>query len=280
MEMGKESSYALAKRRVFEVIQGSPGNKIRASTVFDWCMITLIILNVILIFLDTFKEFPPSAHKIFFYIEVFSVTVFSIEYILRLWTADRLYPEIPPWKARIKYVFSFMAIVDLLAVLPFYLPLFIPMDLRVLRMLRLLRLLRLLKINRYTGALSTVGIVIKRKAPQLLSSMLVVLVLMIVASLIMYGIEYDAQPGVFENALSGIWWAVATVTTVGYGDIYPITILGKILGSLIALLGVGLVAVPTGILSAGFMEDTSQTKESAQEDKKRFCPYCGKNIER
>ncbi len=170
-----------------------------------------------------------------------------------------------------------MALVDLLAILPFYLPFIIPIDLRVLRMVRLLRILRILKVNRYTSALSAVGNVIKSKASQLISSMLVVLVLMVMASVLMYNVESEAQPEVFENAFSGMWWAVATLTTVGYGDIFPVTALGKALSAVIALLGIGLVAVPTGIISAGFMENITARNDGAIEEK-HFCPYCGKRI--
>ena len=266
-----------AKRRIFEIIQAAHGKDI-ASAIFDWFIIALILLNVIVAIADTFKGIPLKIRVGFSVIELVSVIIFSAEYALRVWTANYLYPAESPTKARIKFIFSFMAIVDLLAILPFYLPFLIPIDLRVLRTVRLLRLLRLLKINRYTTALSTVGNVIKRKAAQLLSSMLVVLILMIIASLLMYSIENEAQPDVFQNAFSGFWWAVATLTTVGYGDIYPITPLGKALGAVIALLGIGLVAVPTGIISAGFVENISREQEEEQEQK-HYCPYCGKRLD-
>ena len=166
---------------------------------------------------------------------------------------------------------------DLFAILPFFLPLIVPVDLRVLRILRLLRLPRLLKINRYTKALSTIGNVFRRKTAQLISSIFVVLVLMVISSIFMYNIENAAQPAVFVNAFSGLWWVLITLTTVGYRDTYPVTALGKVLGITIALLGLGLVAVPTGIISAGFMEDIAVEKE-AKKEAKHFCPYCGKTL--
>jgi voltage-gated potassium channel len=173
-----------------------------------------------------------------------------------------------------------MAIIDLLAILPFYLPFFFTLDLRVLRMFRLLRLIPLLKINRYTNALSTLAAVIKGKATQLLASMMVVSLLMIIASLLMYNIENAAQPNVFDNAFSGLWWAVSTLTGINYGDLYPITDVGKFLGGFIAFLGIGLVAVPTGIISAGLMENLTNEKEKEKEqEQKHFCPYCGKKID-
>lgn len=270
-------TYQKIKRRVFEIIQTSNGHDI-ASSVFDWCIIVLIVFNVVLAILDTYNTVPQNVRQAFYHVEIVSIIIFTIEYALRVWTAELLYEDekIPRHKSRIKYIFSFMALIDLFAILPFYLPFIITINLRVLRMLRLLRLLRLLKVNRYTSALSTIGNVIKRKSAQLLSAMLVVIILMIMASILMYSVEHDAQPEVFQNAFSGFWWAVATLTTVGYGDIFPITIVGKVLGAVIAILGIGLVAVPTGIISAGFVENISHEKET---EPKHYCPYCGKNID-
>lgn len=149
-----------------------------------------------------------------------------------------------------------MALVDLVAILPFYLPFIVETNYSVLRVLRLVRLTRIFKVNRYTKALSTILEILKEKMAQLASSFLVILILMIISSVLMYNFEYTAQPNVFKNAFSGLWWSVATFTTVGYGDIYPITTLGKIFSAIIAILGIGLVAVPTGIISAGFIERT------------------------
>jgi len=253
--------YKRIKHRIFTIIQPS-GGKDTASAVFDWGIIILIAVNVVLVILDTFSGLPEWSLLLFKRVETVSVIIFTAEYLLRLWTANFLYEIKKPLAARLTYIFSVMALVDLFAVLPFYMPFLFPIDLRVLRMLRLLRLFRLFKVNRYTNALSSVGNVLKRKAAQLISSMFVVTILMVMASILMYAIENEAQPDVFENALSGLWWAVATLTTVGYGDIYPVTIAGKILGAVIALLGIGFVAVPTGIISAGFMEDISREKDN------------------
>ncbi len=269
--------YKKVQSAVYNLIRDDDENDL-ISTIFDSVIIFLIIINVLLVILDTFRGLPDGVQRAFRIIETVSVVIFSVEYLLRLWTAPLMYPQERPAKARLKYAFSFMALVDLLAILPFYLPFIIPVDLRVLRMIRLLRILRILKVNRYTNALSTVGNVIKSRAAQLISSMLVVLVLMVMASVLMYNVESEAQPDVFQNAFSGLWWAVATLTTVGYGDIYPITVLGKLLSAVIALLGIGLVAVPTGIISAGFIENITTTEQGA-EDKKRFCPYCGKRLD-
>lgn len=263
------------KKRLFEIIQAANEND-TASKIFDVGIICLIIINVILVIADTF-DLPPTVSTISSIIELVSVIIFSIEYICRLWTSDLLYPGLKPIMARIEYIFSFMALIDLFAILPFYIPLVIKIDLRVLRMLRIIRLLRVFKINRYTSALSVIAIVFKRKKNQLISSIFVVMLLMIIASVLMYNVEHDAQPEAFSNAFSALWWAVATLTTVGYGDIFPITVFGKILSAIIAILGIDLVAVPTGIISAGFMESIESEKNDDSEEK-NYCPYCGKKL--
>ena len=228
-------------------------NKTKLGTYFDWFIVVLIILNVSLLIVDTFNM-PIWYFEISKNVEFVSIVIFTIEYLLRLWISDLNYPKLAKNKARIKHTFSFLAIVDFLAIIPFYLPLLFPIDLRVLRVLRLVRLLRLFKLNRYTNALVTIGLVFKNKRSQLFSSMLIVSLLLVISSLLMFNVEHPHQPEEFKNAFSGIWWAVATLTTVGYGDIYPITIGGKMIAGVIAILGIGLVAVPTGIISAGFVE--------------------------
>lgn len=265
------------KKRTFEILEAANDGDI-VSKIFDFFIISLIIINVVIVIADTFT-LSATAKEITSIIEVVSVVIFTLEYVLRVWTSNYSYPNKSALKARIKYIFTFMAIIDLLAILPFYIPFIIPIDLRVLRTLRIVRLLRLFKVNRYTNALSTIGDIFKKKASQLLSSMLIVVLLMIIASVLMYNVENEAQPEKFENAFAALWWAVATLTTVGYGDIYPITIVGKVLSGVIALLGIGLVAVPTGIISAGFMEHIDDSKNETQ-DEKSYCPYCGHKIEK
>ena len=262
------------KKRIFEIVQNAKDGD-KASKFFDIFIIVLIIVNSIVVVADTF-QLPEIAKQISRWIEIISVIIFTIEYICRLWTADLLHSDLSAAKARIRYIFSFMAIIDLLAILPFYLPMIIPIDLRVLRMLRIFRLFRIFKINRYTNALSTIGQVIKDKAAQLISSMFVVFLLILIASILMYSVEHEAQPEQFNNIFQSMWWAIATLTTVGYGDIYPITVAGKILSAIIALLGIGMVAVPTGIISSGFSEMIDKQKV---DDDKKYCPYCGHKLE-
>lgn len=268
--------YSKIKYRIYCIIRAADESNL-LSKIFDYFIISLILVNVFIVILDTFSGFTPQTYEIFKNIELFSIIIFSLEYLLRLWTANYIYDKVSPLRARLKYAISFMAIVDLLAILPFYIPFVIPVDLRVLRLIRLLRLFRILKMNRYTTALSAVSNIIKSRAAQLISSLFVIMVLMIMASVLMYSIEYEAQPQVFNNAVSGFWWAICTVTTVGYGDIFPVTGIGKVLGAVISLLGIGLVAVPTGIISAGFIEQVNKDTK-CNNTEKCYCPYCGNKI--
>ena len=270
--------YENAKKRTFEIMEKSEKGDI-LSTIFDYFIVILISLNVVSVFIETF-ELPLFYANILRKFEIFSIIIFTIEYILRLWTSTLLYPDKNSFVARVKYIFSLMAIIDLLSILPFYLPFFFNVDLRVLRALRLVRLLRIFKANRYTHAIQKVLFVIKNKSTELISSIFVIFILMLISSVLMYSVESPVQPEVFKNGFSGLWWAVATFTTVGYGDIYPITSIGRFLSAIIALLGIGLVAVPTGIVTSGFMEANSEEDdENSQQDEKHFCPYCGKNLD-
>jgi voltage-gated potassium channel len=276
--------YRKFKQIVFEVIQPAENGRI-ASKIFDLTILAMILLSVASVFISTFdlpREYQNSLQQV----EHISLIVFSVEYLLRIWTADLLYPGSGFFGSRIRYIFSGMALIDLLAILPFYLPMFLPVNLIGIRAVRLVRLLRLLKLNRYSDALASIGRVFKGKSREIFASLFFVLILLVVASLLIYYAEHDAQPQQFQNAFSGLWWAVATLTTVGYGDIYPITPLGRLMGAVIAVLGIGMVAVPTSILSAGFVEflekknpEPPAEEKSASETEKKYCPYCGKKLD-
>lgn len=263
------------KTKIYKIIsaddKGYPPSKI-----FDIIIMILIVESIISVILSTFSNIPTTISGIISNLEMLSIIIFTVEYLLRIWTSDLLYPEYGKIKSRVKYIFSFMALVDLFAILPFYIPFITNVDLRMLRLLRLIRMIRIFKLNRYTTSLSVISNVLIRKKEQLISSVFVVFILMLISSILMYYFEHDAQPDVFENAFSGLWWAIATLTTVGYGDIYPITFLGKIISAVIALLGIGMVAVPTGIISAGFSEELEEQKN---EDKNYgYCPHCGEKL--
>ena len=296
--------YRCFKRIVFEVIQPSAATSVRsriASRIFDDVIMILIVFSIISVFLCTFS-IPDWLFRILIRIEFVSIIIFTVEYSLRIWTANLLYPGLNPVRARIRYITSPMAIIDLIAILPVILPFLHLYNLVGVRAFRLVRLLRIFKLNRYSDALAAIGDVFRSKAQQMIASVFFVFIILILASLLIYYAEHDAQPEQFENAFSGLWWAVATLTTVGYGDIYPITPLGRFLGAIIAILGIGMVAVPTSILSAGFMEtlekqtagdNGSEPKSAAQNpcphekakgadddsfEPPQYCPHCGKKL--
>lgn len=264
------------KKRIYRIIQ--PYKKYdTVSKVFDWFIILLVIVDIITTIIDT-MPISASVLRIINVIEVFTVMVFSVEYLLRIWTADFLYIKTKPHVARLKYAFTFFMLMDLFATAPFLLKFIFPINIYVLRAFRLLRVFRLFKIKNYIKTFSHVGDVLRKKASQLIISMVMMLTIMIVASILMYTAEYEAQPEVFSNALSGLWWAVITLTTVGYGDIYPVTVLGKVIGAFFSIVSIALIAVPTGIISAGFIE-SSQKRRTESKKTKHFCPFCGENIE-
>ena len=248
--MASDSPLQNRRKRIFEIIQIAGGTD-APSRIFDYAIICLIILSIILTTAETFKLSQPAADLVNLLDAVCMIT-FTVEYLLRLWTADLLYPE--EKHPFIRYIFSPAALIDLLSFLPFYLSGIIPPGMIVFRLIRVARILRLFRINRYYDPLTVVTSVLVRKTSQILASVFLVLMLMLASSLLLYYAEHDAQPDVFTNAFSGLWWSVSTLSTIGYGDIYPVTILGKTLAIIISLLGMSVVAIPTGIITAGFME--------------------------
>jgi len=266
----------MTKTRLYEIIEkGSTDDK--PSLVFDYFIMLLIILNVVAIILESFNSFYLQYVYALRTFEVFSVIVFTIEYCLRLWTSNLKFPNKSVTIALFLYVLTPMALIDLVAVLPFYLPMIIAVDLRFLRMLRLLRALRVFKLNRYSNSMNMLARVLKNEKEKLLVTVFITVLLILIASTLMYYMESDIQPEAFPNIIAALWWAIATLTTVGYGDVYPITAMGKFLSGVIALLGIGLVALPTGILSSGFMNEIDDEKE--EKKKFKYCPHCGEKIE-
>lgn len=188
------------------------------------------------------------------------MVIFAIEYVLRLWTAEYLYPKKGRLESRLAFVKSFYGVIDVVSFLPYFLPFFFPSGAVAFRMLRVARIFRLFRINTYYDAFNVITDVLNEKKDQIFSSVCLILILIIASSLCMYSLEHDAQPDVFRNAFSGIWWSVSALLTVGYGDIYPVTLAGQVIGIFIAFLGVGMVAIPTGIISAGFVEHYTKLK--------------------
>lgn len=251
------------RQRLFEILE--VGNDIDyVSRAYDFLNAFAIILNLSASILYTYTEIAEKYGKLLLGIEEITVAFFCIDYILRVWTARFLYPEEKEPRAIRKYVLSFTGIVDLLSFLPYYLPFFFPAGTVAFRMIRIVRIFRLFRINAYYDSLSVITEVIVSKRQQLISSVFIILVLMLASSLCMYSLEHEAQPEVFQNAFSGIWWAASTLLTVGYGDIYPVTTLGRLFGIFITFLGVGMVAIPTGIISAGFVDQYTNIKRRSE----------------
>ncbi len=231
---------------------------------YDILSIVALLLNLFSAFAITFDYMEEHYKWLLLAIESVTVFFFAVDYLLRLFSATGLYPGLSVGKAELKYVFSFAGIIDLLSFLPYYLPIFFPAGGAVFRLFRVARILRLFRINSYYDQLNVITEVIVSKKQQLMASVFIILILMMASSLCMYSVEHNAQPDVFQNAFSGIWWATSTLLTVGYGDIYPKTTLGKLLGIVISFLGVGMVAIPTGIISAGFVEQYQKLKTAGQ----------------
>lgn len=262
------------RQRVHAIVQPAQDGDVLSHT-FDLGIMVLIVLNIAGIILESVAELRNGYGIWFWGFEVFSIVVFSVEYILRIWSCVE-YPRYSrPLTGRLRYAASFMPAIDLLAVLPFYLP-FVGLDLRFIRVVRLMRLFRVLKIGRYSKAMRTLGYVIRAKRGELGMTLFVLCLLLILASTMMYYAETGAQPEAFPHIPAAMWWAVATLTTVGYGDVFPVTVIGKVMGAVIAILGIGMFALPTGILGAGFVEEIQG--RSRAENETVVCPHCGSKI--
>lgn len=251
------------RKRLFEIIE--VGNDYDfVSRTYDYINAFSIILNLAVSVMYTFSDLREQYGFWLVMLEEITVAFFCMDYIFRVCTAKFLYTDDSEFQAIKKYIFSFTGVIDILSFLPYYLPIFFPAGTVAFRMIRIVRIFRLFRINAYNDSLSVITQVIKGKKQQLISSVFIILILMLASSLCMYSLEHDAQPEVFKNAFSGIWWAASTLLTVGYGDIYPITIAGKLFGIFITFLGVGMVAIPTGIISAGFVDQYSTIKRRSE----------------
>jgi len=264
---------ASLKKRIGEILD--PAETTDAlSRGFNIFIVSLIVFNVIAVILETVHSLAEAYDPWFRVIEVFSVTIFTIEYLLRLWTCSLKKEYANPLTGRLRYAVTPLALIDFLAIAPFYLPMFLSVDLRFLRVMRLFRLLLLFKMARYSGSLQLIGNVIDDKKEELLIALSVTMAMLVLASGVIFYLEDEAQPEVFSSIPQAMWWGVTTMTTVGYGDIYPITPIGKMFGGLVSILGLGTFGLPVGIIAYGFVEEIQ---------KKRIrpfnCPHCGKEVE-
>ncbi|MBR6157284.1 MAG: ion transporter [Lachnospiraceae bacterium] len=276
------TKYQKLRNRIFDIIEvGYVEDFIgRAYDIFN---LAFIVVNLVVSVLLTYSSMTEKYGELLLHIEAVTVAFFAVDLVLRIWTAKCLFPNSSEPVAVLRYVFSFNGLVDIFSCLPYYLPFFFPSGMAAFRIFRVMRIFRIFRLNAYFDSLNVIGAVIKSKARLLMSSVFIILMLMLAGSLCMYSLEHAVQPEAFDNALSGLWWAAATMFTVGYGDIYPITAAGKVIGILITILGVGLVAIPTGIISAGFVEQyeifKKQSEKAEETDVHFICvPLQGKDI--
>ena len=240
-----------------------------ASRVVDWTLIVLILLNGLVAILETLPAAEQALLPWFAWFEVVSVAVFSAEYLLRVWSCTA--NGAGPFRGRLRYMGRPLLVIDLVAILPTYL-VFLGLDLRMLRMLRLARIFRLAKLSRYSTALQLMGQVVWSKKEELLLSIVLGFFALIVSATLIYYTEHQAQPEVFSSIPASGWWAVTTLTTVGYGDAYPVTTFGKMVGALVQILGVGFFALPAGILAGSYMEKLAELRNP------NLCPHCGQSL--
>jgi voltage-gated potassium channel len=261
----------MRRERLWEVLEASAAGG-RAGRVLGAFMVSLIVLNVLAVMLGTVEEIERRWRTGFEVFEVLSVVVFTAEYVLRLWVCvvDPRFAH--PVRGRLRFAFQPMSLVDLASVLPFYLP-FAGVDLRVLRALRLVRIVRVAKVGRYYASLRLIGTVFRAKKEELVLAVALMALLVVVAASVMYYCESAVQPTQFPSIPAALWWAAMTMTTVGYGDVYPVTTAGKVIAVAISVLGIGMFALPTGIIGAGFVEAVQRAHARVLR-----CPHCGREI--
>ena len=243
---------------------------------FDYFVMTLIGLSVTGVAFLSFKALDPTVKTAVGFVELFTAVVFTLEYGLRIWTADLKFPDAKiPILAFIKSTYS---LTDLMAILPIYVPLFFPGDASVAKLCTMLLLLRIFKLARYSKAVDIIIKVVKKEKQALLATLMIIMVTVFIASCLVYFAENDAQPDKFTDIPTAFWWGIVTLTTVGYGDVFPITLWGKIVGGFLAISGIFVVALPVGIMSAGFLEEIKRSNK-VEDEKSCKCPHCGKEIE-
>jgi len=262
------------KRSIYQLVEkGSHGKKY--NLYFDYFIASLIILNVLAIAVDSLSSISAELRQGLKIFEIISLLIFTAEFLMRVYVADLSHPADSKVKSIVRFVFSPLGLIDLFSILPFYLPFLLPMDLRFLRLLRLLRFMRVFKISHYSQSLTLIGNVVKEKKAELGTTFFVAFILIVVAAFLMYFVEGKVQPDNFNDVFDSFWWALGTLSTVGYGDVYPITTLGKVISAVVSILGIGIVALPTGIISSSFIDKVAKSRLPS---KTTTCPHCGKEI--
>ncbi|MBI5856570.1 MAG: ion transporter [Sphingobacteriales bacterium] len=272
--------YHKAKQKVHGLLHPEIVGDKRWDKVINVFIVTLIILNVIAVMLETVKWIHDPYEDFFYYFDWISVGIFTVEYVLRVWSSNHEEKYKGSFWGRLKYMASPAALIDLMAILPSYLHAFIGLDLRVLRMLRLLRFFRLFRLTAYTKSAHMIMNVFKKRSNELALSFILAIFLIIIASCVMYFAEHLHPPpgqeaSLFTSIPKTIWWSVVTLTTTGYGDMFPVTNFGKALASVIMLTGVAFFALPAGIITAGFIDEFRLTRAK----KTHKCPHCGEALE-
>ena len=257
--------------RILDVAR--PGD--RWSRVFDISILSLILLNVAAVILGTVESLYLRWARLFDAFEAFSVAIFTLEYIARIWScvSDERYRG--GIRARLRYARQPFPVIDLVSFLPFYFP-FLGIDLRFARVFRVVRILRLAKVGRYYSSLTLIRDTARARKEELVLSFAILLTLLLVSAAGIYYCEHEAQPESFASIPHSLWWSVVTLTTVGYGDTFPVTAAGRVFASLVAIVGIGMFALPTGILGAGFVEEIRKRRAASPAGR---CPHCGESIQ-
>lgn len=250
------------KRAIYELISFQDENK---KSIFNILIFILIIISIFLLIIESVSTIYNSYKSIIDFLSKSIMLIFVVEYILRIYISSITYPTKSKIRSAFKFMFSFYGLIDLLALLPFLLPFVLKVDFRFLRILRAFKFFRILKLNRYLKSIELIRDIIIDKKDELVSTLLLTLFMIFLSGFLMYYIENPSQPDSFSNILISMWWAVATLTTVGYGDMVPVTALGKLISSIISLLGIGVVALPTGIISVGYLERIKKEKTPLKE---------------
>lgn len=266
--------YHRLKKHVHVLLHPTQGHS-RWDKIINVFLIVLILLNLIAVILETEKQIYEANKTFFHFFDLVSVIIFSIEYFLRVWSCTHEEKYHHWFWGRLKYMVSWEGLIDLAAIMPYYLYSIDVLDLRALRLLRLLRLLRIFRLTSYMKSTRIIANVFRSKIQELLISLVLTVGLIIISACLVYFAEHIAQPDVFTSIPKTLYWSVITLTTVGYGDMYPITAFGRLLTGIILLIGVAFFALPAGIITSGFLEEM-RTHRKHQILK---CPHCGEPIE-
>ena len=264
--MSKKKGLDFSRKRVWTLLEPA-SDKDTISKITDIFLVSLIFFNILMVILETVESLYLNYKTFFRNFELFSVTIFSIEYVGRLWSCvENKSKSENNTKARIKYIFSFSALIDAIAILPSLLAFIFPtVD---LRFVRALRIFRLLKFSRYSSSINTLLVVLWDQRKSFGAAFFILFIILIISSSGMYLVEKDIQPDKFGSIPQSMWWSIVTLTTVGYGDVYPVTSMGKFFGSIIIILGIGTVALPSGILASAFTEHTKRNQKKYEDQLK------------